>query len=226
MAALAFLTFASASTSSFDLAAALAEQVNRIPGLALRDLSHSAATLISPGAEQSVDAKRLAPCVASAPAGLAACLGGAGGQGVALVVDEGRAPTAVQVLSVLPPRALLVILLGGSAARLAEVQHLLDVLNAQFLSPHSRAQLARQIGLLQIGANNAVAGLNVTSCPAAEPLPPGPSPSPSPRPQPKPWPDPTPTPNQVEAVSCVPHACFVQRGLLSPLSRAAELSRP
>ena len=28
------------------------------------------------------------------------------------------------------------------------------------------------------------------------------------------------------AVSCVPHACFVQRGLLSPLSRAAELSRP
>ena len=46
LTALAFLggsTSASASTSSFDLAAALADQVNRIPGLALGDLNHSAA---------------------------------------------------------------------------------------------------------------------------------------------------------------------------------------
>ena len=28
------------------------------------------------------------------------------------------------------------------------------------------------------------------------------------------------------AVSCVPHACFVQRGLLSPLSRVAQISTP
>jgi hypothetical protein len=164
LAALVFLRGStSASTfAAFDLAAALADQVSRIPGLALRDLNHSAATLVSPGAEQSVNAKRLAPCVASAPAGLAACLGRAGGQGVSLVVDEGRSPTAVQVLAVLPPRALLVILLGGSAARLAEVQQLLDVLNAMFISQQSLVQLARQIGLLQFGPN-AVARLDVTT---------------------------------------------------------------
>ena len=127
LTALAFIggsTAVSASAPPFDLAAALADQVSRIPGLALHDLNRSAATLVSPGSEQSVDARRLAPCVASEPARLAACFGRAGGQGVALVVDEGRAPTAVRVLAVLPPRALLVILLGGSAARLAEVQQL------------------------------------------------------------------------------------------------------
>ena len=46
LTALAFLggsTPASASASSFDLAAALADQVSRIPGLALGDLNHSAA---------------------------------------------------------------------------------------------------------------------------------------------------------------------------------------
>jgi len=172
LTALAFLggsTSASASASSFDLAAALADQVSRIPGLALGDLNHSAATLVSAGAEQSADAKRLAPCVATAPAGLAACLGGAGGQGVSLVVDEGRAPTAVQVLAVLPPRALLVILLGGSpAARLAEVTQLLDVLNAHFLSPRSQTQLGHQIGLLDhsgAAREGAVARLDVTAAP-------------------------------------------------------------
>ena len=173
LTALAFLggsTAVPASAPPFDLAAALADQVSRIPGLALHDLNRSAATLVSPGSEQSVDAKRLAPCVASAPTRLAACFGRAGGQGVALVVDEGRSPAAVRVLSVLPPRALLVILLGGSAARLAEVQQLLDVLNAQFISPQELTQLARQIGLSQIGPN-AVARLDVPSCPA-EPLPP------------------------------------------------------
>ena len=167
LTALAFLggsTAVSASAPPFDLAAALADQVSRIPGLALRDLNRSAATLVSPGSEQSVDARRLAPCVASEPARLAACFGRPGGQGVALVVDEGRAPTAVQVLSVLPPRALLVILLGGSAARLAEVQQLLDVLNAQFISPQELTRLARQIGLRQIGPN-AVARLDVPSGP-------------------------------------------------------------
>ena len=187
LAALAFLggsTAVSASAPPFDLAAALADQVSRIPGLALRDLNRSAATLVSPGSEQSVDARRLAPCVASEPDRLAACLGRAGGQGVALVVDEGRAPTAVQVLAVLPPRALLVILLGGSAARLAEVQQLLDVLNAQFISPQELTRLARQIGLRQIGPN-AVARLDVPSGPP-NPRHLSPSPSPCTQPPPKP----------------------------------------